>query len=271
MEIKNKRLVISFVINIIIIILFISSVILEIIDIQNNPSSVYKNVWGLFRFFTIDGNLFSTICCIILVINQIRAMKNKDKIEIQKKILISHCNYMIGLMSACTDFIIFIVVMLVLFPLSGKSGVELINTYKASSLHITNPILLNVRFLLFDTRERDLPIYEKFFGGIPMFTYGIILSILCASKAFTGYGDVGDGNIPYPFLDFYHQNPLISVFGVLFVLIIGFAFSVLLDFLNKKLDQKVLPYDFDEIKELKDIKEIPYVGEVVVDNESNNK
>jgi hypothetical protein len=175
---------------------------------------------------------------------------------------------MIGLMSACTDFIIFIVVMLVLFPLSGKSGVELINTYKASSLHITNPILLKVRFLLFDTRERDLRIYEKFFGGIPMFIYGVILTILCAAKAFTGYGDVGDGNIPYPFLDFYHQNPLISVFGVLFVLIIGFAFSVLLDFLNKKLDEKVLPYDFDEIKEMKEV--VPYVGEVVVENESKN-
>ena len=268
MEIKNKRLVISFIINIIIIILFISSVILEIIDIQNNPTSVYKNVWGLFRFFTIDGNLFSTICCIILSIKQIRALINKDNSKIQKELLISHCNYMIGLMPACTDFIIFIVVMLVLFPLSGKSGVELINTYKASSLHITNPILLNVRFLLFDTRERDLRIYEKFFGGIPMFTYGVILTILCAAKAFTGYGDVGDGNIPYPFLDFYHQNPLISVFGVLFVLIIGFAFSVLLDFLNKKLDEKVLPYDFDEIKEMKEV--VPYVGEVVVENESKN-
>ena len=65
MEIKNKRLVISFIINIIIIILFISSVILEIIDIQDNPTSLYKNEWGLFRFFTIEGNLFSTICCII--------------------------------------------------------------------------------------------------------------------------------------------------------------------------------------------------------------
>ena len=50
MEIKNKRLVISFIINIIIIILFISSVILEIIDIQNNPTSVYKNVWGFLGF-----------------------------------------------------------------------------------------------------------------------------------------------------------------------------------------------------------------------------
>ena len=52
------------------------------------------------------------------------------------------------------------------------------------------------------------------------------------------------------------------------MLIIGFAFSVLLDFLNKKLDKKVLPYDFDEIKEMKEV--VPYVGEVIVDNESKN-
>ena len=247
MEIKNKRLVISLVINILIIILFISSVILEIIDIQNNPSSVYKNVWGLFRFFTIDGNLFSTICCIILVNKQIRAMKNKDNSEIQKKLLLSHFNYMIGLMSACTDLIIFIIVMVILIPLMGKSGLGLINTFRASSVHITIPILLNVRFLLFDIGERDLFIYEKFFGGIPMFTYGVIMTILCLSKVFTGYGDNGDGKIPYPFLDYYHQNIFICLFSCLFVFIVGFAFSFLLHFLNKKLDKKLCPYNFDEI------------------------
>ena len=50
MKIIHKRLALSFIINILIIILFISSLIAEIIDIHVNPTSVYKNIWGLFRF-----------------------------------------------------------------------------------------------------------------------------------------------------------------------------------------------------------------------------
>ena len=58
---SRKRLIFSITLNIIMVILFISSIILEIIDIQTNPDSVYQNIWGLFRFFTIDGNLISFI------------------------------------------------------------------------------------------------------------------------------------------------------------------------------------------------------------------
>ena len=52
---SRKRLLISFILNIIMIILFISSIIIEIIDIHNNPKSVYQNV----------QNAFAPILCII--------------------------------------------------------------------------------------------------------------------------------------------------------------------------------------------------------------
>ena len=49
-----------------------------------------------------------------------------------------------------------------------------------------------------------------------MFLYGIIMLILCICKVFTGYGENGDGKIPYPFLDVYHQNIFVCIFSGLF-------------------------------------------------------
>ena len=70
MENFRKRLIFSFILNIIMMILFISSIINEIVDIHNNPDSVYQTVWGLFRYFTIDGNLLSFIFNCIISLKQ---------------------------------------------------------------------------------------------------------------------------------------------------------------------------------------------------------
>ena len=255
MKIIHKRLAISFIINILIIILFISSLIVEIIDIHVNPTSVYKNIWGLFRFFTIDGNLFSCICSIILSIKQYKALKLAPTENI-KNLIFCQINYIIGLMQACTDIIIFIVVMLILIPMAGKEGLNLINTYNASSFHITIPVLLNLRFIFLDVRERDLLIYEKLFGGIPMLTYGLIMLILCFFKVFTGYGEEGDGNIPYPFLDIYHQNAFVCLFSAIFIFGLGFGFGFLLDFLNKISENLIYPYNYLKEAEVNQIMEL---------------
>ena len=255
MKIIHKRLALSFIINILIIILFISSLIFEIIDIHVNPTSVYKNVWGLFRFFTIDGNLFSFICSIILSIKQFKALKLAPTENIQN-LIFCQINYIYGLMQACTDLIIFIVVMLILIPLAGKEGLNLINTYNASSFHITIPVLLNLRFIFLDIRERDLLIHEKLFGGIPMLTYGLIMLILCFFKVFTGYGEEGDGNIPYPFLDIYHQNPFVCLFSTIFIFGLGFGLGFLLNFLNKKCENLIYPYNYMKEAEVNQVMEL---------------
>ena len=255
MKIIHKRLALSFIINILIIILFISSLIAEIIDIHVNPTSVYKNIWGLFRFFTIDGNLFSCICSIILSIKQYKALKLAPEENVQN-LIFCHMNYIYGLMQACTDIIIFIVVMLILIPLAGKDGLNLINTYNASSFHITIPILLNFRFIFLDVRERDLLVYEKLFGGIPMITYGLIMFILCFFKVFTGYGEEGDGNIPYPFMDIYHQNAFVCLFSGIFTLMFGFGIGFLLDFLNKICENLICPYNYVKEAEVNQVMEL---------------
>ena len=85
MENIKKRLIFSFVINILSIIFFISCIINEIVKINNNPDNIYGSVWGLFRYFTIDGNLLTCIFNIIIWIKQYKALFFFIKNNIYKK------------------------------------------------------------------------------------------------------------------------------------------------------------------------------------------
>ena len=254
MENCRKRLIFSFILNILMIILFISSIINEIVDIHINPDSVYQTVWGLFRFFTIDGNLLSCIFNCIISYKQYKALRLTTEKDIKEKI-ISHFLYIISLISACDEIIIFVVVMFIFLPTADNEWTKgLIGTYKASSVHITIPLILTFRFLFLDSRERDLKLYEKFVGGIPMIIYGAIMYTLCCAKVFTSYyKEEGDAKIPYPFFDVYHKEWYFCLFIAIFIFIFGFGISFLFDFLNKKLEKFIFPYDL--IEEENDVKE----------------
>ena len=250
----RKRLLISFLLNLIMIILFIASIINEIVDIHNNPDSVYQTVWGLFRYFTIDGNLLSCIFNFIIAFKQYQALRMPNEKDAQEK-TISHFLYIISLISACDEIIIFVVAMFIFLPTADSEWTKgLIGTYKASSVHITIPLILTFRFLFLDSRERDLKLYEKFVGGIPMIIYGAIMYTLCCAKVFTSYyKEEGDAKIPYPFFDVYHKEWYFCLFIAIFIFIFGFGISFLFDFLNKKLEKLIFPYDL--IEEENDVKE----------------
>ena len=241
----KRKLMLSYVLNLIMMILFIASIIVEVVNIHNNPDSLYKNVWGLFRYFTIDGNLMSFVFTTIIFVKQYQSFKKKED-ESQTPSNKSQFLYTISLMSACTDFVIFVVVVFIFIPMSFNSVewiINLVGTFNSSSLHVTIPILLNIRFIFFDERERDFQLYEKFIGGMPMFLYGITMFILCGAKVFLSFGDNGkdgdkDGKIPYPFFDIYHESWAFCTFVSIFIFAFGFGIGFLLDFLNKKFENK---------------------------------
>ena len=242
MENIKKRLIFSFVINILSIIFFISCIINEIVKINNNPDNIYGSVWGLFRYFTIDGNLLSFIFNIIILIIQIKALRLSEGGNIQDKI-VSNFLYIISLISACNEIIIFIVVVIVFLPIANKSIIiGLVGTFGGAILHIIIPLLIVFRFLFLDIRQRNLKIYERFAGGLPMIVYGVIMYILCVAKVFTSFDKIqGDGRIPYPFFDVYHQPWYFCFFIALFILVFGFGISVLFDFINKKSQKLIFP------------------------------
>ena len=136
--------------------------------------------------------------------------------------------------------------MLIFMPMANDEWRKgLIGSFNASCFHITIPILLNFRFIFLDMRERDLKIYEKFYGGAPMCLYAVIMFTLCIFKVFKSF-DIkdGDGKIPYPFLDVYHQKWYFCFGCAIFIFVFGFGIGFLLDFLNKKCGKLILPYNF---------------------------
>ena len=150
MENYKKRLIFSFIINLLMIIFFISAVICILVDNINNPNSIYQSFWGLFRYFTNDGNLLTFIFNLIIVIKQFQVLRMKTEKEIKEK-TISHFLYIISLTSAVTEIIIFIVVMIIFLPIANNEIIKaLIGTYKGSSVHITIPLLITFRFLFLD-------------------------------------------------------------------------------------------------------------------------
>ena len=102
----KKRMILSFVINILMVLIFISAIANEIVDIYNNPNSVYQNVWGLFRYFTIDGNFLSFIFNIIIGFKQYQSLRLYNPRYIEEKI-VTHFLYMISLISSCNEIVIF--------------------------------------------------------------------------------------------------------------------------------------------------------------------
>ena len=121
---------------------------------------------------------------------------------------------------------------------------ELICKYSASCVHLIIPLILTFRFLFLDIRKRNLQLYEKFYGGLPMLVYGLIMIILCGTKVLTSFDKKeGDGRIPYPFFDFYHQSWYFCFFIILSILVFGFGISVLFDYLNKKCEKLIFPFE----------------------------
>ena len=249
METFRKRLILSLILNILMIFLFISSIINEIVEIYINPDSTYQTVWGLFRFFTFDGNLLSCIFNCIIVFKQIKSLRLNNEQSIKEK-TISNFLYLIGLISASNEIIIFVVVVFIFLPMADREWMlALIGSYRTSSVHITIPILLTFRFLFLDTREKELKFYEKFIGGIPMVIYGTIMYSLCLAKVFTSYNkEEGDAKIPYLFFDVYHQERQFCLLIILFIFAFGFAISMIFDFLNKKLEKAI--FSCDSIEEI---------------------
>jgi len=218
-NIQNK-LKISLIINIIILILGISSIIIEISKTFLYKDNFYGEFYDVFRYFTIDGNLYTIITIIILLIN----WKNNNN-----KFL-----YFLSLSSVISEFIIFIVVMFIIVPFSG---VIYINSYTGMSLHIFIPILIAFRFLYCEFKNNDNSILLKLSGAFPILIYGIIISILISFKI------IENNKIPYEFLN-YHNNPIwLNILVLILFPIFTIFFSILFNFLNLKFGNEYINND----------------------------
>ena len=211
-----KKIKISLILNIIITVLVTLGTIFMFLGIKFMPSKSLLEVSNIemFKFFTVDSNLFVGIISLILSIYEIKLLTNRiDKIP---KLI-----YILKLSSTSTVTLTFLVTSLFLAPQYG-----IYEMFNNSNLlfHLIVPIISIISFVFYE--KYDSKYKYALYSIIPMFLYGIyyVSVILMHKNDFTKYDFYGflQGNLNNIFVSF----PVI--------ILVGYLTIVLLIYLNRK-------------------------------------
>lgn len=188
-----------------------------------------------FRAFTVDGNLFTTLVCVIAVFSDLWALikgrENEDRLL-----------FFLSLCAAVTEAVIFIVVMIGYLPFVPDTPE--VTPYHMFCLHVAIPLLAVARFILFARPQGILKPSKLLYGSLPIGVYGA--GIVTAIKL----GVLATSYVPYSFLDFEHN----FIWYFLFALfaIPGFGYLWAWVFYRLNTNAGALWYKEEDIHRLKD-------------------
>jgi len=159
---KNILFYSSILINLVIAILGSIAIITQFF-VTETYNAVDTGGINIFRFFTNDGNIICILVSYISLFFLLRKLFNKDK-PLPKFI------YQLKLISAVTGAIIFLVVFLILGPLMG--GLQMmISGFRMSVLHVVNPILCVLSFLVLEENENKKSKRHALIGASAVYVY----------------------------------------------------------------------------------------------------
>ena len=153
---------ISFVLNIIIVLMVVVASIIMFTGFKfmHGPTPILESTkLGMFRFFTVDSNLFMGIVSLIFIIGMLKYK------EIPKWM------YILKFMGTCGVTLTFVVVFVYLGPIA-KDGI--ISLLQNSSLffHLLIPIVSIITFCFFENTKL-LSFKESFYGLVPCLLYSL--------------------------------------------------------------------------------------------------
>lgn len=206
---------ISFILNIIIVIMVIGASIMMFTGFRFMPGKIIleSNKLGMFKFFTVDSNLFMGIISLIFAIFEIRLLKgNIDEIP--------RYMYILKLMATTSVTLTFIVVFAYLGPLVGNIYLMILNSNLF--FHLLVPVFSMITFIFFE-RNNKMSFKYSFYGLIPVIMYGLyyLINVLIHM----------DNGIVLPEYDFYYfvQNGIWTAIVVVPVMfIISYTISLIL-------------------------------------------
>ena len=169
-KINYKSLKISLIINIIIVIFTIVASIIMFTGFKFMESKdlLQSSKLGMFKFFTVDSNIFMGIVALIFLIEEI-------KVLFHKKEDISYKLYILKLMATSA-------VALTFFTVFGYLGLIVDGGYFAmitnSNLffHLIIPLLSMLNFILFESTDK-LKFKYSLFGVVPTLIYTLFYTI----------------------------------------------------------------------------------------------
>ena len=167
----------------------------------------FKQGFTMLMFYTVDSNILALLASLLVGIYALKAYKSGVKIPESIK--------MLKYVSVCCLTVTFIVVVLVLAPMNGIKGYQMM-LFSGDMLfhHLISPVLSILTFLMFD-RVSYSNSKSASFALIPTIIYAVILITLNLLRIVEG---------PYPFLRVYAQPFYLSL--IWFILIVGGAYLI---------------------------------------------
>lgn len=219
---KQRNIKISLIINIIIVLLTVFATIIMFIGFRFMHGSepiLETTKFGVFKFFTVDSNVFMGIVSLAFIIEETKLLKGKIK-DISKTM------YIFKLMSTTAVTITFLTVFLYLGPISDGGIISMLQNSNLF-FHFIIPVLSIITFILFEKTDK-LELKNSLYGIIPTLLYAsyYVTNILIHME---------NGKVS-PIYDWYWfvQNGVWTAFIVApFMLLIAYITSLLLWKINK--------------------------------------
>lgn len=167
MELDMKKVKISFIINIIIVLCTIIASIMMFIGFRfmsGKDIALASTKISMFKFFTVDSNIFMGIVALIFSIDEYKLLSGKIKeISIKK--------YTLKLMATVSVALTFFTVLFYLGPIS-EGGIYSMLLNSNLFFHLIIPFLSIINFIMFENSNK-LKFKHCLYGTIPMLFYSI--------------------------------------------------------------------------------------------------
>lgn len=208
----------SLILNIIIVILtiFASFLMFTGIKITHGAEPILETTKiGMFKFFTVDSNIFMGIIALIYVIKEIT---NKE---------ITKTMYKLKLMATTAVSLTFIIVFTYLGPIS-KDGIISLLQNSNIFFHLVIPVLNIITFTLFE-RTNKLKFKDSLYGIIPTIIYAVLylINILI-------HMENGKVSPVYDWYWFVQNGVKTAIIVAPLIIIISYIISLILWKLNRK-------------------------------------
>lgn len=226
---NNKiRCIMSLIVNILIVLLTLCATIIMFTGFKfmNGVEPVLESTKiGVFKYFTVDSNVFAGIISLIFIFVNIAILKGKIK-------GISKTLYILKLTATAGVTLTFAVVFLYLGQIAD-GGVMSLLLNSNLFFHLIIPLLNIIDFVFFV--KIDNPLYKySFFGLLPMFIYSIFYTTNVLIH-------MNNGRVS-PKYDWYWfvQNGICTMVIVIpIIILLTYVLSLLLVIFNKKIFNRV--------------------------------
>ena len=220
---KDKKLKIAIALNIIIAVLFILSFILlyyeiSFMDGYDFASKISRT--EIFKYFTIESNLFMAVMAIIFAIDEIKILKGKLK-------EISLTKYILKLVSTSCVALTLTVVFVWLGP-TTPGGIKTMLMNSNLFLHLIIPVLSIIVFIVFE-KTNKMTFKHTLYGLIPLGVYGFVYLPNVITHMHNG-----QISRQYDFYNYFQKGVLIAVIAFTVQYIVMYLITVLLWKFNKK-------------------------------------